>query len=136
MALGYSPQGRAFRQPLPGRRVQALPAARDGRDRGLLGGRDARRDPLNCAILAPESGETVERVPVRGYAVSGGDRGVGRVEVSADGGGSWAGASLLEGGQGTWCFWEATVDLSPGPRRIVARAFDSGGGAQPASAGE
>ncbi|HKH12389.1 MAG TPA: hypothetical protein VKA73_14710 [Rubrobacter sp.] len=54
-------------------------------------------------------------VPVRGYAVSGGDRGVVRVEVSADGGGSWAGASLLEGGQGTWCFWEAKLNLSPGP---------------------
>jgi sulfite oxidase len=95
--------------------------------------------PLNCAILAPESGETVGRgpLPVRGYAVAGGDRTVARVEVSADGGRSWAEASLLDdGGPGTWRLWETTLGLSPGPRRIVARALDSGGGTQPASVGE
>ena len=95
--------------------------------------------PLNCVILAPENGETVAPgpVPVRGYALAGGDRGVVRVEVSADGGGSWTGASLLgDGGPGTWRFWEATLGLSPGSHSIVARAFDSGGGSQPASVGE
>jgi len=94
--------------------------------------------PLNCVILAPENGETVARgpVPVRGYAVAGGDRRVVRVEVSADEGGSWTQASLLgDGGPGTWRLWEATLGLYPGPRRILARAFDSGGGAQPASVG-
>ena len=94
--------------------------------------------PLNCVILAPENGGSVERgpVPVRGYAVTGGDRRVVRVDVSADGGGSWTEASLLEdGGPGTWRFWEATLGLSPGPRRILARAFDTGGGTQPASVG-
>ena len=95
--------------------------------------------PLNCVILSPENGEAVVRgpVPVRGYAVAGGDLGIERVEVSADEGASWTAASLLEGGgPGTWCFWAATLDLSPGPRRIVARAFDSDGGTQPASVGE
>ncbi len=94
--------------------------------------------PLNCVILTPENGETVVPgpVPVRGYAVAGGDRGVVRVEVSADGGRSWTEASLPgDGGPGTWRLWEATLGLSPGSHRLVARAFDSGGGAQPASAG-
>ena len=36
---------------------------------------------------------------------------------------------------GTWRFWEATLNLSPGGRGIVARATDSDGGAQPASVG-
>jgi sulfite oxidase len=95
--------------------------------------------PLNCVILTPENGETVGRghLPVRGYALAGGERGVVRVEVSADGGGSWIEASLLgDGGPGTWRFWETTLRLSPGPHRILARAFDSGGGAQPASVRE
>ncbi len=95
--------------------------------------------PLNCVILTPENGETVVPglVPVRGYALAGGDRRVVRVEVSADGGGYWNEASLLgDDGPGTWRFWETTLRLSPGPRRILARAFDSGGGAQPASVWE
>ncbi len=95
--------------------------------------------PLNCVILTPENGETVGRghLPVRGYALAGGERGVVRVEVSAGGGGSWTEASLLgDGGPGTWRFWETTLRLSPGPHRILARTFDSGGGAQPASVGE
>ncbi len=96
--------------------------------------------PLTCVILTPEDGETVGRghLPVGGYAVAGGDRRVVRVEVSADGGGSWAEASLLgdDGGPGTWRLWETTLRLSSGPRRILARASDSGGGAQPASVGE
>lgn len=95
--------------------------------------------PLNCVICTPQNGETIERhsVPVRGYAVAGGDHRVERVEVSGDGGRSWTAASFTEeSGPGAWCFWEATLTLSPGPRRILARAFDSGGGTQPASVGE
>ncbi|HEV2094762.1 MAG TPA: sulfite oxidase [Rubrobacter sp.] len=95
--------------------------------------------PLNCVILTPENGETVARGPVtvRGYAVAGGDHGIGRVEVSTDGGRLWTGASLSEeGGPGTWRLWEATLELAPGPHEIVARAFDSEGGTQPASVDE
>jgi sulfite oxidase len=69
--------------------------------------------------------------------VAGGDRRIERVEVSADEGRSWAGASLTqEDGPGAWKFWEATLGLSPGPHEIVARAFDSGGETQPGSVGE
>ncbi len=92
--------------------------------------------PLNCVICAPLDGETPARGPVavRGYAVAGGDRRVERVEVSADGGRSWTGASLSEeGGPATWRFWEATLEPGPGPgpREIVARATGSGGATQP-----
>lgn len=90
--------------------------------------------PLNCVTCAPQNGETPARGPVvvRGYAVAGGDRRVERVEVSADGGRSWNGATLSEeGGPAAWRFWEATLELGPGPREIVARATDSGGATQP-----
>ena len=95
--------------------------------------------PLNCVICTPQNGETVGRgpVPVRGYAVAGGDHRVERVEVSADGGWSWTGATLAEGeGPCAWRFWEAGLELEPGPHKIVARATDSGGGTQPESVGK
>jgi sulfite oxidase len=90
--------------------------------------------PLNCVICMPQEGETPARglLAVRGYAVAGGDRRVGRVEVSADGGRSWTGATLTgEEGPSAWRFWEAGLDLEPGPHEIVARATDSEGGTQP-----
>jgi sulfite oxidase len=92
--------------------------------------------PLNCVICAPQEGETPARGPlvVRGYAVTGGDYRVGRVEVSADGGRSWTGAALAgEEGPSAWRFWEVGLELEPGPHEIVARATDSEGGTQPAS---
>ena len=95
--------------------------------------------PLNAVICNPQKGETLPRGPVvlRGYAVAGGDRRVERVEVSADGGGSWVEAVLSgEDGPATWRFWEVGAELGPGPREIVARATDSGGGTQPASVEE
>jgi sulfite oxidase len=92
--------------------------------------------PLNCVICAPGSGETVGQGPVRvrGYAVAGGDHRVGRVEVSADGGRSWTGATLAgEEGPSAWRFWEVGLEFGAGPHEIVARATDSEGGTQPAS---
>jgi sulfite oxidase len=92
--------------------------------------------PLNCVICTPQEGETPARGPlvVRGYAVAGGDRRVGRVEVSADGGRSWTGATLAgEESASAWRFWEVVLDLGPGPHEISARATDSEGGTQPAS---
>jgi sulfite oxidase len=92
--------------------------------------------PLNCVICTPQEGETPARGPlaVRGYAVAGGDRRVGRVEVSGDGGRSWTEATLAgEEGPSAWRFWEAGLDLGPGPHEILARATDSEGGTQPPS---
>ncbi|CAA9422977.1 MAG: hypothetical protein AVDCRST_MAG22-2709 [uncultured Rubrobacteraceae bacterium] len=95
--------------------------------------------PLNCVICAPRNGETVGRGPValRGYAMAGGDREVGGVEVSTDGGRSWTAASLSEEGDpGTWRLWEMGAELEPGPHEILARALDSDGGTQPESVDE
>ena len=89
---------------------------------------------LNSDVLAPASGETVAAgaVEVRGYAFAGGERHVARVDVSVDGGASWAQAELLEDlGRWAWRHWRITVDLAPGEHEILVRAWDSSGATQP-----
>jgi sulfite oxidase len=89
---------------------------------------------LNADILAPADGETVAAGPVelRGYAFAGGERCVARVDVSPDGGAHWTEAELLEDlGPWAWRQWRATVDLAPGEREIVVRAWDSSAATQP-----
>lgn len=90
--------------------------------------------PLNCVICAPKNGVAPPRGPVvvQGYAVSGGDRRVERVEVSTDAGRSWTETNLTEqDGPAAWRFWETTLELGPGSYEILARATDSGGATQP-----
>jgi sulfite oxidase len=89
---------------------------------------------LNADVLAPADGETVAAGPVevRGYAFAGGERHVARVDVSLDGGASWAQAELLEDlGPWAWRHWRITVELAPGEHEIVVRAWDSSAATQP-----
>jgi DMSO/TMAO reductase YedYZ molybdopterin-dependent catalytic subunit len=58
------------------------------------------------------------------------NRGVSRVEYSADGGQSWQGATLLEAqpGPDAWVRWEGTFDLPAGATvQLVSRATDGQG---------
>lgn len=90
--------------------------------------------PVNSVICQPTDEQTVPagQISVRGYAITGGDRSVERVEVSIDGGESWATAELQEGNEPwAWRFWEASVDLKPGQHEIVARAWDAAANTQP-----
>ena len=91
--------------------------------------------PLNSVVCDPTEGAVLAAgsVPVRGYAIAGGARGVRRVEVSGDGGKTWVVASVEEHGDHAtaWSFWEASLHLAPGACQIVARATDSAGGTQP-----
>jgi sulfite oxidase len=89
---------------------------------------------LNSDVLSPADGETVSAGPVdvRGYAFAGGERHVARVDVSLDGGGSWSQAELLDDlGPWAWRHWRITVDLAPGEREILVRAWDSSAATQP-----
>jgi sulfite oxidase len=89
---------------------------------------------LNSDVLSPRDGETVTAGPVevRGYAFAGGDRHVGRVDVSTDGGASWQQADLLEDlGRWAWRHWRITVDLVPGEHEVLVRAWDSSAATQP-----
>jgi sulfite oxidase len=102
------------------------PAAGAGMPLGLVA--------LNADVLAPADGDTVPAGPVevRGHAFAGGERHVARVDVSLDGGATWAQADLLEDlGRWAWRQWRTTVDLAPGEHEILVRAWDSSAATQP-----
>jgi sulfite oxidase len=89
---------------------------------------------VNADVLVPDDGALVDAgaVEVRGYAFAGGERHVGRVDVSVDGGGRWLEAELLDDlGRWAWRLWRCRVELGPGDHEIVARAWDSAAAAQP-----
>jgi sulfite oxidase len=89
---------------------------------------------LNADVLSPADGAEVAagRVEVRGYAFAGGERYVTRVDVSTDGGSSWAQAELLDDlGPWAWRHWRIAVELAPGEHEILVRAWDSSAATQP-----
>ncbi|MFM2105628.1 MAG: hypothetical protein RL338_660 [Chloroflexota bacterium] len=92
-------------------------------------------------IDAPQDGATlVAGMPITVYGIaSAGDRGISRVEVSADAGATWQEAELQPPGNGTgdltWVRWRAALPLRPGPGAEVelrVRATDGTGAVQPA----
>jgi sulfite oxidase len=104
----------------------AEPARGAGMELGLVA--------VNSDVLVPAEGATVDAgtVAVCGYAFAGGRRKVERVDLSLDGGRSWAQADLGEDqGQWAWRLWHAELELEPGEREIVVRAWDSAAGTQP-----
>jgi len=89
---------------------------------------------LNSDVLSPRDGDTVTAGPVevRGYAFAGGDRHIGRVDISLDAGASWRQAELLEDlGRWAWRHWRITLDLTAGEHEILVRAWDSSAATQP-----
>lgn len=101
--------------------------------------------PVQSVILSPQPHAKAdpddESVTVRGFAWSGGGRGIVRVDVSADGGSSWVSAELGEGSEQprhrawAWTFWEAEVPLpAAGAASLVCKATDAAHNVQPESA--
>lgn len=86
-------------------------------------------------IDTPALGATLPAGATRVAGVAyAGDRGVSKVDVSADGGVSWREARFLEpaAGKDAWVRWEATFDLATGrAHTLVARATDGTGALQP-----
>jgi sulfite oxidase len=90
--------------------------------------------PLNCDILVPTDGDRVAAgaLTIRGWAMAGDRRRIGRVDVSLDGGSSWRQADLHTApGPWAWRPWSLTVEVAPGPLHITARAWDDTGVTQP-----
>lgn len=95
--------------------------------------------PLNAAICAPAAYAELPAgpTPIRGYATATARR-ITRVDISADGGRTWSQATLTEdpAAPWAWTFWDITLDLQPGDRELVVRAWDSAGQTQPATPDE
>jgi sulfite oxidase len=91
---------------------------------------------LNCDILVPADGAEVSAGPltIRGYAVAGDGRGIGRVDVSFDDGTTWRQADLQPPrSKWTWQLWSLAVEARPGSMGVTARAWDDTGATQPES---
>jgi len=103
--------------------------------------------PVQSAILSPlpnsrcvdGPGSTLD---VKGFAWSGGGRGIVRVDVSADGGKTWTTAALGEGAEQpptrawAWTLWEAEVPVPDGfdaRTTLVCKAVDAAHNSQPES---
>ncbi len=105
----------------------------DPRDAGPEEGFALGAVAVNSDILRPDDHATVPAGPVtvEGYAFAGDDRGIARVDVSADGG-NWVRADLGEPlGPWAWRLWRTVIDLRPGEVEIVVRAWDSAAALQP-----
>jgi sulfite oxidase len=104
--------------------------------------------PVTSAITEPAPGRVHEvprdgdddlRVPVKGYAWSGGGNGIVRVDVSVDGGSTWQDATLRkiaqQPGRGwAWALWECDVQVPKGHKGaldVVAKATDESCNTQP-----
>jgi len=99
--------------------------------------------PVQSVIMYPKEGATTELddIEVKGWAWSGGGRGIVRVDVSADGGKTWVTAELKEGADQNpyrawaWTFFEAAVPVPEEMKgkevTVLCRATDSSYGTQP-----
>ncbi|KAG0057067.1 hypothetical protein BGZ83_001916 [Gryganskiella cystojenkinii] len=96
---------------------------------------------VQCVICTPLENEMVassKPVTIKGYALSGGGKGIYRVEISIDGGETWEPVDHMEqhadknsGMFWAWALWEKTVPRIPPSSEIIARAYDSSGNMQP-----
>ncbi|KAF7134265.1 hypothetical protein RHSIM_Rhsim08G0043500 [Rhododendron simsii] len=101
--------------------------------------------PVQCAICSLEDSNIVKpgKITIKGYAVSGGGRGIERVDVSIDGGKTWLEASRFQrtgmpyiadddssSDKWAWVFFEVVTDV-PKNAEIVAKAVDIASNVQP-----
>ena len=103
--------------------------------------------PVTSAICYPSDGSKFsydeEKVNVKGYAYSGGGRGIIRVDLSNDGGKTWYTANLTQADQDidnmySWTLWECEIPIPEncnGEMEIVCKAVDSSCNTQPESVG-
>ncbi|KAA0033812.1 sulfite oxidase-like [Cucumis melo var. makuwa] len=105
--------------------------------------------PVQCVICSLEDVDHIKpgKVTVSGYAVSGGGRGIERVDISVDGGKNWIEASRSQkvgvpyvadspsSDKWAWVFFEVTLNVQQNTE-IVAKAVDSAANVQPGTVEE
>jgi DMSO/TMAO reductase YedYZ molybdopterin-dependent catalytic subunit len=98
--------------------------------------RPVRTMPVKSTIATPVEGALLKPGPafVTGFAWSG-DAAIDRVEVSVDGGTSYADASIVAAsGPHAWVKFQLPWDATPGTYRLRSRAHDRAGNVQPEEA--
>lgn len=103
-----------------------------------------QEQPVTSMILEPKemSAAELDDITVKGFAWSGGGRGIIRVDVTADGGRTWHTANLKEGSEQhpsrawAWTFWEIDIPKPEGlpdgaEIEICAKAIDASYNQQP-----
>ncbi|KAF6150058.1 hypothetical protein GIB67_040776 [Kingdonia uniflora] len=100
--------------------------------------------PVQCVICSLEDVDVVKhrKITISGYAVSGGGRGIERVDVSIDGGKTWLETTRYQktgvpyiaddssSDKWAWVFFEAVAEI-PQSAEIVAKAVDIAANVQP-----
>jgi sulfite oxidase len=88
---------------------------------------------VTSVICSPEENQSFSsgNVNVYGYAVTGGDRHIIRVEISCDDGKTWTQAELDKTNCFAWTLWKADLNLSKGKHQLILRAVDSSANTQP-----
>ncbi|KAL6900923.1 hypothetical protein ACP4OV_005599 [Aristida adscensionis] len=100
--------------------------------------------PVQSAICTLEDVDVIKgrKARIAGYALSGGGRGIERVDISVDGGKTWVEARRYQkdnvpyvsdgphSDKWAWVLFEATLDI-PANAEIVAKAVDSAANVQP-----
>ena len=107
--------------------------------RDVTSGSELNVLPLNAVILFPTRDEVLPSglVTVRGWAMGSAGRQLRSIEVSPNAGRDWYPARVsLPPAEWSWTFWEAELELSPGPHVLAARATDCAGETQPAAVGD
>jgi len=107
-----------------------------------------QESPVQSAITEPKDGASFKNKPefitVKGYAWSGGGKGIVRVDVSGDGGQEWHTAELINpteqkpGHAWAWTLWQAKIPLAKdyeGKMNITCKAVDSSYNTQPEALG-
>ena len=100
--------------------------------------------PVQSAICSPMPGSSVKVsdgvINIRGYAYSGGGRGISRVDVSINGGKEWHTANLIHeleqkyNRAWAWTLWEVTIAIPEnyvGDLDLCCKALDSSCNTQP-----
>ncbi|MFD3165691.1 sulfite oxidase [Herpetosiphon sp. NSE202] len=90
--------------------------------------------PVNAVVCqpAPEQALAAGAITLAGYAITGGQALIERVEISFDQGQHWQTASLIDEPKlGCWSRWQAELELAAGDYECWVRATDTLGQQQP-----
>ncbi|MBL8090779.1 MAG: molybdopterin-dependent oxidoreductase [Anaerolineales bacterium] len=88
---------------------------------------------VTSVICSPENNQRLTSgfVTVCGYAATGGNRHIARVEISTDDGNTCMQAELDKTNPFAWTLWKVNLNLEKGKHQLIVRAVDSSANMQP-----